>query len=134
MSNTYAADARDAYKDLREDGGPIVFTVQVTAPVPDPTTGTWTPGTTGSLATRAVQLEDNPQELAQLTARGITVSNPVKLMVAALSDTGVRWKPANGMPFVWSGDTCVVKSYEALDPAGDGAIYFTIIAQRGPDE
>lgn len=134
MSNTYAADARDAYKDLREDGGPIVFTVQLTPPVHDPNTGTVTPGTTGPLPTRALQLEDDPEELAQLATQGITVTDPVKVMVAALSDSGARWKPARGMPFTWGGDPCAVKKFEALDPTGDAPIYFTIIGDRGPDQ
>ena len=134
MSNTYAADARSVYADLRADGGLIVFTVQLTPPVHDPATGTVTPGTTGPLPTRALQLEDDPERLAHLTARGITVDNPVSLMVASISDTGAPVRPTFGMPFVWGGDPCAVKSTEALDPAGDTPIYFTVIANRGPDQ
>lgn len=131
MANTYAADARSAYADLKADGGPIVFTVQLTAPVPDPVTGTWTPGTTRSLATYALQLEDDPEQLAQLAARGVSVDNPVTVMAASISDTGEAVRPTSGMPFTWGGDQCSVKSAEALDPSGSEPIYWMVIGNRG---
>lgn len=134
MSNTYAADARSVYADLREDGGPIVFTVQLTAPVHDPATGTVTPGTTGPLPTRALQLEDDPEELVQLANQGIVLVDPVKVMVASLSDGGQPWRPAKNMLFVWGGDPCVVKSFEAQEPDGETPIYYTVFGDRGPDQ
>jgi hypothetical protein len=83
MATKYAAEITETLAALKEDGGPIRFTAKNAARVYDEDTGTWSGGGDVVADSFAMQLEDDPALYAKYAAGGLTLRNPITLMVAA---------------------------------------------------
>jgi hypothetical protein len=124
MTTKYAADAADALEMIAEAGATVTFpgAVPGTPGVYDPLTGTWSGGTGATDATgSAVQIEDDPERFQSI---GLVLVNPITLLIAAKN---LAITPAPGMLFLWASRMYMVKDVEAVDPAGDGAVLYTVI-------
>ncbi len=124
MAGKYDAVAKRTLAVIAKRGGDVLFpgATPGTPGVYNPLTDTWTGGTGATDATgKAVQIPDDPE---RFKAIGLVTSNPVTLLIAAKN---LGFTPAPGMRFVWASRSYSTKDVEAVDPAGDGAVLYTVI-------
>lgn len=124
MSGKYDQVAKRTLAVIAKKGGAVVFpgVLPGTPPTYNPLTDTWSGGTGATDATgKAVQIPDDPERFAAI---GLVTQNPVTLLVAAKN---LGFTPAPGMRFRWASRDATVKDVEAVDPAGDGAVMYTVI-------
>jgi hypothetical protein len=124
MAGKYDAVAERTLKVIAKKGGDVVFpgAIPGVPGVYNPLSDTWTGGTGATDATgKAVQIPDDPERFAAI---GLVTQNPVTLLVAA-KNLGIT--PTPGRAFTWASRTYTIKDVEAVDPAGDGAVMYTVI-------
>lgn len=126
LMSKYAIEQQDVLEAITEDGGDVVFpgAIPGTPPAYNELTGVWTGGTDATDVTgKALQIEDDPMRFQGL---GLVTSNPITLLIAA-KNLGIR--PVPGMVFRFGGTTYTIANggVEALDPAGDGPIYYDVV-------
>src|SRR5690242_1319728 len=115
MATKYADEIAETRAALEEDGGPIRFTAKNAARVYYEDTGTWSGGSDVIADSFAMQLEDDPALYAKYAAGGLTLRNPITLMVAA---GGLAFKPE---PIYRTGTSEVPITLEW--PTGSGEIW-----------
>jgi hypothetical protein len=128
MATKYAADRRDAYNDLREDGGVLSF--PVTPEVYNDAENTWVKGDPTTYNTYAIQNVGTPDVLGPL---GLMGQENVTLFGAAIftdpAGVEVEFEPKSGAVFDWGGKRYTAKITADLAP--DGApIAYDVIGAR----
>lgn len=116
----YDATAQRALAAIQRAGSTVTFPASDTGTPPtyNPVTDAFTGGTDGEdVIGRAVQIDGDPDRWSTL---GLTLSNPVTLMVAA---RGLAITPTVGMPFTWAGTDYIVRDVDSEAPDGVPIIF-----------
>lgn len=117
MSSKYAATAQRSLAAITRKGAVVSFGSHTGTPIFDPVTNTWSGGADVVATGRAVQTNNN---LEQLVALGLVDNKTVTLLVAA---SGLTITPSTGMVMSWAGVDYSIDNVDTLAPDGTPILY-----------
>lgn len=118
----YDAVAARSLATITKKGGTVTFRPPSTQEIYNPVDDTWSGGAPAPFAGKAVQIDSNPQRMA---SRGLSLVNPVTLMVAA-KDL-VAPPSALGMLMDWASQSYAIRDVETVAPDGATPILYIVV-------
>lgn len=121
----YDAVAARTLAAIAKKGGIVTFPDFGTPATYNPVDDTFSGGSVAGATGRAVQIESEPD---QLSALGLTIINPVTLLIAA---KGLSVTPVPGVRFTWANVTYTTKFADPTAPDGVTPIMYMVIGSVG---
>ena len=120
MTTQYADDIASAGRDIADAGAPVTFTRAVNTV--DVRSGDVAP-TQITAVSSAIRVKPYRMDLLRYEALGLTLNNPVTLVVAA---SGLAFAPLPGDVFAFGAETFTVRTVDPIAPDGAAILYRVI--------